>query len=331
MTSFDTHSEQGQRRRMVATRHGVGDSRRRVGGSIPDSGNRPAYSFAMPDPSPIPILIAVPHAGRSYPGKLLNKMRNPGFACLRLEDRYADRIAEIVASSTGAALLVAHAPRAVIDLNRAVDEMDWSMVQKGTQVIGSNRPAGRRARRGLGLVPSRLPGFGEIWKEKFDVNEIRDRIESIHEPYHLALSDFLVRLRERWGAALLVDIHSMPPLSRATAREPAPKIVLGDRFGTSCDGSLVARAFDHLAGLGLVASHNRPYAGGYVLDRHGAPQRGIHALQLEICRSTYLDYQLAEPSDKLEAMAATISGLIRSLALEVAGLGRAGHCSQAAE
>ena len=33
------------------------------------------------------------------------------------------------------------------------------------------------------------------------------------------------------------------------------------------------------------AAQNRPYSGGYVLDRHGAPERGIHALQVEVCRA----------------------------------------------
>src|ERR1700747_3182565 len=102
-------------------------SHRTTGGQIPGSAGVPAFTLSGPVPSAIPVLIAVPHAGRAYPGSLLERMRNPGFAALRLEDRYVDRLAESVAAATGASLLVANAPRAMIDLNRAADDVDWDM------------------------------------------------------------------------------------------------------------------------------------------------------------------------------------------------------------
>ena len=91
----------------------------------------PAFAISGPLPSAIPVLIAVPHAGRAYPGSLLERMRNPGFAALRLEDRYVDLLAREVAKATGAMLLVANAPRAMIDLNRAADDIDWEMFGRG--------------------------------------------------------------------------------------------------------------------------------------------------------------------------------------------------------
>src|SRR5262245_29016155 len=103
------------------------DSQRSDGGVIPGAPGVPAFSLSGPVPSAIPVLIAVPHAGRAYPAPLLARMRNPGFAALRLEDRYADRLGEALAQATGAILLTAHAPRAMIDLNRAPDDIDWEM------------------------------------------------------------------------------------------------------------------------------------------------------------------------------------------------------------
>ena len=81
------------------------DSTQRVGGRIPGGGGMPAFTLTAPEPSALPVLLAVPHAGRAYPGSLLERMRNPGFAALRLEDRYADVLAERVGRQTGAALL----------------------------------------------------------------------------------------------------------------------------------------------------------------------------------------------------------------------------------
>ncbi|MDE2596666.1 MAG: N-formylglutamate amidohydrolase [Sphingomonadales bacterium] len=305
----------------------AGDSHFHTGGEIPGSPGIPAFRLTGPNPSAIPVLIAVPHAGRAYPQSLLDRMRHPAFASLRLEDRHVDKLASEVARASGATLLVAQAPRAMIDLNRAVDDVDWEM-------IGGERPAdvgsytpGQRARSGLGLIPRRLPGMGEVWKRLHDHGDLAARIAGVHAPYHDCLAASLADLRARWGAALLIDLHSMPPLALRSG-QPSPEFVLGDRFGTTCHGGLVGSTFSYFAAMRRGTAHNRPYAGGYVLERHAAPDRGIHALQLEIDRSSYLDSRLVEPGPGFSGMAALLAGLVKQLAGEVAELGR-GESAQA--
>ncbi len=51
--------------------------------------------------------------------------------------------------------------------------------------------------------------------------ELDARIAQIHSPYHARIAALLDELRERWGAALLIDLHSMPPLARERG-ESAP-------------------------------------------------------------------------------------------------------------
>lgn len=297
---------------------------------IPGSEGQAAYTLISRQPSPIPVLIAVPHAGRIYPPALTEGLRNPAEAALKLEDRYIDLVAAEVARETGAGLLTAHAPRAMIDLNRSVEDIDWEMVVKGAPPERAGR-VGRRARSGLGLVPRRVPGLGELWKRRIESTELDARLAGVHDPYHSALGNALEQLRARWGAALLIDMHSMPPLAPRVAGEAVPHIVLGDRFGASCDGALIAAAFDELAIRRQLAAHNRPYAGGYVLDRHAAPARGIHTMQVEICRSTYLDERMAEPSEHMGRVIEVMVALVRRLAGEVASLGRPAQLPQAAE
>lgn len=305
------------------------------GGEVPGLPRAPAFLMAAPEPSAIPVLIAVPHAGRLYPPALVERMRNPAFAALRLEDRYVDRLARGIAAATGAALLVAQAPRAMIDLNRATDDVDWDMFVRGAgQGAADGLPAtvGRRALSGLGLIPRRLPGIGELWKRSHDPAELEARIVGVHEPYHQALGTMLDGLRQRWGSALLVDLHSMPPLALRGA--PSPEFVVGDRFGSTCSGAVVASAFAWFAEHGRIAAHNRPYAGGYVLERHAYPRRHVHAFQLEIDRSRYLDSRLAEPGPGFAGMVDLLAGLVRRLAAEVARLGDArkdGGWAEAAE
>ncbi|MFA9200054.1 MAG: N-formylglutamate amidohydrolase [Cypionkella sp.] len=290
------------------------------GGTIPGAGC-PAFTLRCPAGAPLPVLIAAPHGGRAYPGEVLAALRDPRLAQLRLEDRHCDHLADAVAAQTGAALLVAHAPRAMLDLNRAPDDVDWSMIAEGPPPGARHSLANRRARSGLGLVPRRLPGHGELWKHRIVRAALDARVAGIHAPYHAALARALADLRDRWGAALLIDLHSMPPLRARHAGERPGEFVIGDRFGASCDSALVGHAFAWFEAQGRVAVHNRPYAGGYVLDRHAAPARGVHALQVEVCRASYLDARLAEPSGRLPGMIRTLAGLVRALAAEVAALG----------
>ena len=82
---------------------------------------------------------------------------------------------------------------------------------------------------------------------------------------------------------------------------------------------------------GARAAHNRPYAGGYALERHAAPRRGIHALQLEVDRSSYLDEDLREVGPGFATTATLVATLVRRLAAEVALLGGGAAWPVAAE
>ncbi len=314
---------------MVKDASNDGDSPSKFGGHVPGGEGQPAYELIQRRPSALPIMIAVPHAGRVYPADLAEKMRDPANACMRLEDRFVDLVARKVCEQTGASLLVAHAPRAMIDLNRAPEDMDWDMVAGGAPSTSPRFAAGRRARSGLGLVPRRLPGMGEIWKRRMSANDLNDRIQLVHKPYHNCLAQNLEGLRDRWGAALLVDMHSMPPLGAKTGPNPSADFVIGDRYGSSCSSALSMSAFSYFEERKQRAAHNRPYAGGYVLDRHSAPARGLHAMQLEICRATYLQQCLREPGQGVEGIAEILSGLISYLSEVVVSSSR--QLPQAAE
>lgn len=293
-----------------------------------DGSDAPAFVLTVPDGLPLPVLIAVPHAGRRYPPTVTAAMRNPSWGPSRLEDRFVDLLGEGIAEATGAALLVAQTARAMIDLNRAPDDIDWSMVSDRGSRRALHSAANRRARSGLGLVPRRLPGLGEVWRHRLPARELEERIQSIHKPYHETIKVTLERLRDRWGAALLIDLHSMPPL-----RPPGngAEFVIGDRFGASCSPMLTALTLQRLAAVQRRVAHNRPYSGGYGLDHHAAPARGIHALQIEVCRTSYLDGQLDKPGPRLPAVVRTLTQLVRSLAHEVAALGSFGALRDAAE
>ncbi|MFK4002338.1 N-formylglutamate amidohydrolase [Qipengyuania sp. NPDC077563] len=290
-----------------------------VGGRISQV-NQPAFRYSSVGAALIPVVLSVPHAGRLYPDSLIKKMRDPEPSRLKLEDRMVDKLAIAIAQQTGAAILIADAPRAMIDLNRDVDDVDWGMVSGKAEEPRPATPARRRARNGLGLVPRRL-GREEIWNSPLAMDELSTRIAEIHRPYHDRLNEMLKSTRDRFGCATLIDLHSMPPLPRMHDNFPPIEFVLGDRFGGSCHGEIsdsVERFFRQARRL-LV--RNRPYAGGYVLDRHGNPNRMIEAFQLEICRSIYLDAEFANLTGHADQLVTLLTQMVREVAERTIMLG----------
>ena len=230
-----------------------------------------------PSRSLLPVLLSVPHSGRDYDETVLANAAQGRRALETLEDPLVDRLAWR-AIATGIGAVVQPVPRAVIDCNRDEEEVDPAAILGISPV-----PVGARARYGLGLVASRTHRHGRIWRRPIDRAELMRRIEQVHRPYHQALRDGLAAHVAARGEALLIDCHSMPPRPHGQA-----ELVIGDRHGTSADGWLVNEAARLARETGLRVALNDPYAGGAIVARHGRPNLGIHAIQLEIGREIYL-------------------------------------------
>lgn len=262
----------------------------------------PSFDRIGPIPPDSPVIVSVPHAGRDYPLQLRAAAAVPVAAMLALEDRHADAVA--LAARVDETIIVQRRARAWIDLNRAEDERD-PMIDEGARPI----PAGAAAtklRSGLGLVPRRSAPGVAIWKRRLADDEVCARIAEDHRPYHAALAEALGAARDRFGAALLLDVHSMPPLPGGA---PA-RIVIGDRFGRSAGGRLVHRLESAVVAAGHRTALNAPYPGGYILARHGRPDRHVHAIQIEIDRRLYLDAGLTAPGKELADTAALLRRMI---------------------
>ena len=271
------------------------------------------YNAETPD---IPVLLSVPHAGREYPPALLANLRVPPTELLRLEDRYADRLIQ-PAIAAGCPAIVAHRARAWIDLNRAATDIDIGMVSGDCAWLDAAPSA--KARGGLGLFPRRLQTCGELWRRPMERADIEQRIKQVHMPYHRAVADILSAMRARFGVAILLDVHSMPPIPAVATHDAPPRIVVGDRYGRSAASIYAELVTGRAQAVGMKAALNAPYSGDYILKRHSAPDRGIHALQLEVDRSRYLDSALREPTDGLKSMADFVQSVVSDLADQALG------------
>ncbi|MEC3912095.1 N-formylglutamate amidohydrolase [Sphingobium sp. CR2-8] len=265
-----------------------------------------------------PIILSVPHAGRAYGADLLASARVPVSILRRLEDRRVDILVEPLIAR-GFSIIVARTPRAMIDLNRHEREIDPGMIADLPR--DATLQSSAKLRGGLGLFPRRMPGAHELWRGPMSWAEARRRIDTVHRPYHAALGHMMAAAREAHGHAILIDLHSMPPLG-AAAGQAAPDMVLGDRFGRSASTRLMMLAADVAASHGLTVAQNHPYAGDHMVDRHGRPEQGLHAIQLEIDRTLYLDGALDQPGPGVARMQAIIAGMVEALAVE---LPRAGY------
>ncbi|WP_375196486.1 N-formylglutamate amidohydrolase [Sphingobium sp.] len=273
-----------------------------------------AYDLYRPETLSGPVIISVPHAGRDYDATLLAQARVRREILQRLEDRWADLIAHPLIGR-GWPVLVARAPRAMIDLNRHEREVDPGMVTGLPRDFPLQGSA--KLRGGLGLIPRRLPGAHELWQRSLAWAEVERRIAQVHRPYHAALERLMREARDNYGHAILVDLHSMPPLPPPAAGQGAPALVLGDRFGRTASARLMTLAADVADGHGLLAAQNHPYAGDHMIERHGRPAHGLYAIQLECDRSLYLDEALDGPGMGLAQLQRVVSAIVEALAHEL--------------
>lgn len=250
----------------------------------------------------LPVLLSVPHSGRDYPDWLL-ALSGAGKASLTtLEDPIVDRLVWR-ALQRGCGAVIARTPRAAVDCNRAEDDVDPSVVE------GARRSrVSARARGGLGIVPARTPQHGYLWRRAITPSQLEERLVGAHRPYHQAIETLLALLLDRFGCALLLDCHSMPP-----PPEGVPPIVLGDCRGRTADPWLTAEAIEICRRLGFEAALNDPFAGGHVIDRHARPAMGVHALQIEVDRRSYLDARLHKPGKGFDR----VTRLLETLSVEL--------------
>lgn len=283
----------------------------------------PSFDVVGPRLPESPVVISVPHAGRDYPPALAALLRVPLAALATLEDRLVDALG--AAARGGETMLVQRAPRAWIDLNRAETERDPRVDDgaAGGGAGGAGQPAASaKVRSGLGLVPRRTTQAGDVWSRRLSAAEVDARIAEDHRPYHAALAEALAAARARFGAAVLLDLHSMPSIAGAGS----PQLVLGDRFGRAAATRFVHRIEAEAGAMGLRAALNSPYAGGHILDRHARPAAGIHGVQIEIDRALYLDRR-----GELSARFAETAGLLRRVIAALADEALARPSALAAE
>ncbi len=269
-----------------------------------------AYRLTRPLRQVGPVIFASPHSGRDYSADFLAQAGLDRQVIRSSEDAFVDHLFDM-APLLGAPLLAARAPRAFLDLNRAADELDPSVIE-GIQRV----PHNPRIASGLGVIPRVVAGGRAIYRGKLTLAEAEARITRFWHPYHQALAALIETTRIEFGSAILIDCHSMPHEAiEAHTRpgQPRPEVVLGDRYGVAAGREVMEQVEAAFAGGGLRVARNAPFAGAYVAQAYGRPSRGVHVVQVEIDRALYMNEARVEPSPGFAAFRDRMAGVVADL------------------
>jgi N-formylglutamate deformylase len=242
-----------------------------------------------------PLLVSIPHCGTEIPADQRPRYLERAWQS-EDADWYLDRLYAFV-RDLGASLLLPRYSRYLIDLNRPSENTPMYPGQNNTELCPT---------RFFTSEPLYRPGQAP------DAAEIARRIRQVWQPYRDTLRDELARLKAAHGHAVLFDAHSIKSELPWLFEGRLPDMNLGTAEGSSCAPSLrdaLARVFATQTRYSHVVDGR--FKGGHITRRFGRPTEGVHAVQLEMCWSAYMDE--APPYRWHAERAAEVTPLLRRL------------------
>ena len=220
-----------------------------------------------------PLLVSFPHAGTVIPPELEARMTPAALQRADVDWHLPQLYA--FARAMGATMLQARHARHVIDLNRPPEDESLYPGQDVTGLIPIDT---------FRKEPLYRPGQGP------DAAEVRARVARYWRPYHDALRGELDRLKALHGHVVLWEAHSICSVLPRFFAGKLPDLNLGTAEGRAC-APVVQAAAEAAMNAQDTFTHvsNGRFKGGHITRHYGAPEQGIHALQLEMCQSTYMD------------------------------------------
>lgn len=256
----------------------------------------------------LPIVIDSPHSGTNYPSDFGSVLQ--GLALRQGEDSWVHEL-WAGAPAHGATLLAANFPRAYIDPNRSLSDIDGALLSDAWP--GPVTPS-RKTELGIGLV-WRLMDGQPIYDRRLSVAEVQGRIDRCWRPYHQALDAALQAAaaggRPRWH----LNVHSMPDESYrklGLPDKPLADFVLGNLDGSTCDEATMVVVEGALQAAGYSTARNDPFKGVEIIRASGQPARGWHSLQVEVKRSLYMDRGLQKNAG-FTRLKSAIDGVLAAL------------------
>jgi N-formylglutamate deformylase len=272
------------------------------------------FTLRLPEGGAVPLICDSPHSGVQYPDDFGHVVP---FDQLRgAEDTDVHELWQAL-PSVGATLLAANFPRAYIDPNRDIDDIDPEMLAEPWPT--PLRPS-EKTRLGIGLIwrDAGKSGKWPIYARKLPVAEVQQRIAMYHAPYHAAMREQIEAAHARFGAVWHLNLHSMPADSyeglQIESDHPLADFVLGDRDGSTAAPEFTALVAEALRRRGFSVALNDPFKGVALIARLGRPAERRHSLQVEIHRGLYMNETTRERSAGFPALQAALTAVSREIA-----------------
>ena len=277
----------------------------------------PPFTLRLPEADAIPLICDSPHSGTKYPDDFNYAVP---FDLLRAGEDTDVHVLWDALPSVGATLLAAEFPRAYIDPNRDVEDIDAGM-------LAGPWPAplspSEKTRLGIGLIwrDAKKSGNGAIYDRQLPVAEVQNRIATYHAPYHAAMRDHIEAAYARFGAVWHLNLHSMPADSyeglQIQSDHPLADFVLGDRDGTTAAPEFTAMVAEALKKRGFSVAINDPFKGVALIARLGRPAERRHSIQIEVHRGLYMNEITRERSAGFNALQDALAGVSQDIATYV--------------
>lgn len=254
----------------------------------------------------IPLLISIPHMGTCVPPDI-DATLTPEAKTLADTDWHLDLLYDF-ADKLGASVIQANYSRYVIDLNRPSTDESLYPGQTTTSLCSTTTFHGEAV-----YVAGAEP----------DAAAIAARIARYWQPYHDALAAEIAHLHAQHGQVLLWEAHSISSVLPRLFDGKLPDFNIGTNQGLSCSQAVagaVAAATEKACADQFSWVVNGRFKGGYITRHYARPDDHIHAVQLEMCQSLYMDEQapFAYRPD-LGAQAAPIVATMMQAALSALG------------
>ncbi len=151
---------------------------------------------------------------------------------------------------------------------------------------------------------------------------MENRRATYHAAYHAAMAEQIERIKAPHGVAVLYDCHSIRSHIPFLFEGELPTLNIGDNGGKTSAPGIAKAAVDACGSSGYSFVLNGRFKGGWTTRHYGCPDAGVHALQMEIAQSSYMEEK--PPWSYRPDLAARLRPHLKSLLSELERLALAG-------
>lgn len=268
-----------------------------------------------PEVPPVPLVVDVSRSGREYPTDMRT---NVSFNAIH--DNASMYVDEIWADTprVGGTMLYALFPHMFIDANRHELDIDPELVELPWPVPLDPYVS----KRGLGLIKSKSRYGEPVQERKLTFDEVEDRLNRYHRPYHRELKAVIDRAKSAFGRVYHLSCHCMSAIGAPThpdAGQERPDFCVGNdaRGNKTSSAEFIEHVADLFRKQGFSCTVNFPYGGGEINRRYGEPDNGVESILVEINKKRFMDVNTFRKNDGFGEIKRAVNNVLAEISSEL--------------